>query len=44
MELSILNPYCFMTSMLLVHICLYMLDYISVSNILEKDLQRDIGL
>ena len=30
--------------MLLVHICLYNLEYISVSNILGKDLQRDSGL
>jgi len=30
--------------MLLVHICLYNLKYISFSNILEKDVKREIGL
>jgi len=41
MELLILNPYCSLTSMLLEHICWYNLDYISVSNILEKDVKRE---
>jgi len=43
-ELLILNTYCFLASMLLVHMCLYNLEYISFSNILEKDVNREIGL
>jgi hypothetical protein len=30
--------------MLLVHMCLYNLEYISFLNILEKDVKREIGL
>jgi len=30
--------------MLLLHICLYNLIYINFSNILEKDVKREIGL
>ena len=44
MELLILNPYCSSTTMFLVHMCLYNLEYISFSNILEKDVNREIGL
>jgi hypothetical protein len=44
MELLILNPYCSLTSMLLVYICLYNLQYISFSKILGKDVKWEIGL
>jgi len=44
MELLILNPYCFLTSMLLVHICLYNLEYISFSHLLDRDVKRETGL
>ena len=44
MERLILNPYCSLTSNLLVHICLYNLQYNSVLNIVEKDVKIEIGL
>jgi hypothetical protein len=40
----ILNPYCSLTSMLLVYTCLYNLEYISFTNISEKDVKRETGL
>jgi len=43
-ELLILNTYCSLTSMLLVCICLYDLEYISFSKILGKDVKRETGL
>jgi len=43
-ELLILNPYCSLASMLLVHMCLYNLEYISFSDIVEKGVKREIGL
>jgi hypothetical protein len=36
-DLLILNSYCSLTSILLVHICLHNHEYISFSNILVKD-------
>ena len=42
--LLILNPYCSLASMLLVHVCVYNIEYISFSNILEKDVKRETGL
>jgi len=44
MELLIVNPYCSLANMLLVHMYLYYLDYISFSNILEKDVKIEICL
>jgi len=42
--LLIPNLYCSLASMLLVRMCLYNLECISSSNILEKDVKREIGL
>jgi len=45
MELLIPNPYwSWMNSILLVHVCLCNLKYISSLKILEKDVKREIGL
>ena len=44
MEQLILNLYCSLTSMLLMHICLYYLEYIRFFKILEKDVKKETGL
>ena len=38
-----MDLYCSSTSMLLVHICFYNLVYVSSTNVLEKDVTREMA-